>query len=179
MTNFENIKDMTIEQMAWLLMAYIGGGCRTCICNEWYENEAGSLCCRCNKDFMEEANLTCYDGNLAWLKRETEDDERDKRLIGVTKNNAIIGKLNEMDPGARADAIHWAINRQKDLFDNGYRLDMKWVEEEADKAGDDSGEYQPETCYYTGGKCCHPIDSCKECPNHPVLKMPWGDEVPV
>ena len=26
---------------------------------------------------------------------------------------------------------------------------------------------QPETCKYTGGSCCWPIDQCKECPNYP------------
>ena len=26
---------------------------------------------------------------------------------------------------------------------------------------------QPETCKYTGGSCCWPIDQCRECPNHP------------
>lgn len=26
---------------------------------------------------------------------------------------------------------------------------------------------QPETCKYTGGSCCWPIDQCGECPNHP------------
>lgn len=26
---------------------------------------------------------------------------------------------------------------------------------------------QPETCKYTGGSCCYPIDQCRECPNHP------------
>ena len=25
---------------------------------------------------------------------------------------------------------------------------------------------QPETCKYTDGSCCWPIDQCKECPNH-------------
>ena len=25
---------------------------------------------------------------------------------------------------------------------------------------------QPETCKYTGGSCCWPIDQCKECPNY-------------
>lgn len=25
---------------------------------------------------------------------------------------------------------------------------------------------QPETCKYTGGSCCWPIDQCAECPNH-------------
>ena len=66
MTNFENLKNMTKEQMAWLLMAYLGEGCRTCVCNEWYRNSAGMLSMRCGKDFKEEAGMTCYDGNLAW-----------------------------------------------------------------------------------------------------------------
>lgn len=26
---------------------------------------------------------------------------------------------------------------------------------------------QPETCKYTGGSCCWPIDQCRDCPNHP------------
>ena len=26
---------------------------------------------------------------------------------------------------------------------------------------------QPETCKYTGGSCCWPIDQCGDCPNHP------------
>lgn len=26
---------------------------------------------------------------------------------------------------------------------------------------------QPDTCKYTGGSCCWPIDQCGECPNHP------------
>lgn len=26
---------------------------------------------------------------------------------------------------------------------------------------------QPETCKYTGGSCCWPIDQCSDCPNHP------------
>ena len=26
---------------------------------------------------------------------------------------------------------------------------------------------QPETCKYTGGSCCWPIDQCGECPNNP------------
>ena len=26
---------------------------------------------------------------------------------------------------------------------------------------------QPETCKYTGGSYCWPIDQCRECPNHP------------
>ena len=26
---------------------------------------------------------------------------------------------------------------------------------------------QPETCKYTGGSCCYPIDQCGECPNNP------------
>lgn len=29
---------------------------------------------------------------------------------------------------------------------------------------------QPETCKYTGGACCWPIDQCKDCPNHPGKK---------
>lgn len=28
-------------------------------------------------------------------------------------------------------------------------------------------QLQPETCKYTGGSCCWPIDQCVECPNHP------------
>ncbi|MBQ7655636.1 MAG: hypothetical protein IJS41_03915 [Clostridia bacterium] len=176
MTNFENLKSMTKEQMAWLLMAYIGGGCRTCVCNEWYKNDAGHLSMRCDKDCMKGNGLTCYDGNLAWLERETEEDEHDKRLIGVTKNNAIIGKLNGMPPGERADAIHWAINHQRTVFEDGYTLDMKWVEEDAEKSGD--YDYQPETCYYTGGSCCYPISECKECPNHPRINI-FGNDIPV
>lgn len=26
---------------------------------------------------------------------------------------------------------------------------------------------QPETCKYTGGSCCWPIDQCSDCPNNP------------
>ena len=26
---------------------------------------------------------------------------------------------------------------------------------------------QPETCKYTGGSCCWPIDQCSDCLNHP------------
>ena len=26
---------------------------------------------------------------------------------------------------------------------------------------------QPETCKYTRGSCCWPVDLCRECPNHP------------
>ena len=26
---------------------------------------------------------------------------------------------------------------------------------------------QPETCKYTGGSCCWPIDQCDECPKNP------------
>ena len=26
---------------------------------------------------------------------------------------------------------------------------------------------QPETCKYTDGSCCWPIDQCSDCPNHP------------
>ena len=26
---------------------------------------------------------------------------------------------------------------------------------------------QPETCKYTGGSCCWPVDQCGECPNNP------------
>ena len=26
---------------------------------------------------------------------------------------------------------------------------------------------QPETCKYTGGSCCWPIDQCSDCSNHP------------
>lgn len=26
---------------------------------------------------------------------------------------------------------------------------------------------QPDTCKYTGGACCYPIDECEECPNNP------------
>lgn len=26
---------------------------------------------------------------------------------------------------------------------------------------------QPDTCKYTGGSCCWPIEQCRECPNHP------------
>ena len=26
---------------------------------------------------------------------------------------------------------------------------------------------QPETCKYTGGSCCWPIEQCSDCPNHP------------
>ena len=35
---------------------------------------------------------------------------------------------------------------------------------------------QPETCKYTGGACCWPIDQCKDCPNHPGKKC-WEQEV--
>lgn len=30
---------------------------------------------------------------------------------------------------------------------------------------------QPETCKYTGGSCCWPVDLCRECPNHPERKI--------
>ena len=26
---------------------------------------------------------------------------------------------------------------------------------------------QPDTCKYTGGSCCWPIDQCRDCPNYP------------
>ena len=29
---------------------------------------------------------------------------------------------------------------------------------------------QPETCKYTGGSCCWPIDQCGECPNNQEMK---------
>ena len=28
-------------------------------------------------------------------------------------------------------------------------------------------QLQPETCKYTGGSCCWPIDQCSDCPNNP------------
>ena len=47
---------------------------------------------------------------------------------------------------------------------------LKKVEEDHRKHMNDGWmpeNKQPETCKYTGGSCCWPIDQCGECPNHP------------
>ena len=67
-------------------------------------------------------------------------------------------------------------NRMYETYGIGWQYDGHW-------AGDVSGTKarciawqplpepyrlkQPETCKYTGGSCCWPIDQCGECPNHP------------
>ena len=67
-------------------------------------------------------------------------------------------------------------NRMYETYGIGWQYDGHW-------AGDVSGTKarciawrplpepyrlkQPETCKYTGGSCCWPIDQCGECPNNP------------
>lgn len=168
---------MTLEQMAWLLMAFLGKGCRTCKYCEWFNHENGDLDYRCNKELHDAEDGTCIDGNIEWLKRETSENEHDVRLFWTTMNNVLITRLNEMPQSVRKDAIHYAVNQG--LKHHDLSLDVRWLCEEMDRARDTTGEYQPEKCFYhPENKCDFNIDDCKGCPNHPKTNR-FGVEIPI
>ena len=86
MTNFENLKKLTLEEMAWFLMAY-SDACRTCVHKQVTEYSVD-----CGKP--EDLNDSCISGTKQWLNRETEKDGDDMFMFGASRHNVLVDKNN-------------------------------------------------------------------------------------
>ena len=107
------------------------------------------------------------------------------RVVGIIRKRMNDGwiPVEERLPEEWEKVIVWyeyfrygEYNRMYETYGIGWQYDGHW-------AGDVSGTKarciawqplpepyrlkQPETCKYTGGSCCWPVDLCRECPNHP------------
>ena len=93
--------------------------------------------------------------NDGWISVEEEQPEEDGFYM-ATMDGEIVGQEEPFVGLAE--------------FENG-----KWIDDEEDykcviawrPLPEPCRLEQPETCKYTGGSCCWPIDQCKECPNYP------------
>lgn len=61
----------------------------------------------------------------------------------------------------------WSYYDQCFLYRNGKKILHDIVAYRYYSAPEPYRPEQPETCKYTGGSCCWPIDQCSDCPNHP------------
>lgn len=93
--------------------------------------------------------------NDGWISVEEEQPEEDGFYM-ATMDGEIVGQEEPFVGLAE--------------FENG-----KWIDDEEDykcviawrPLPEPCRLEQPETCKYTGGSCCWPIDQCGDCPNHP------------
>ena len=93
--------------------------------------------------------------NDGWIPVEKAQPEEDGFYI-ATMDGEIVGQEETFVGLAE--------------FENG-----KWIDDEEDykcviawrPLPEPYKPKQPETCKYTGGSCCWPIDQCSDCPNNP------------
>lgn len=93
--------------------------------------------------------------NDGWISVEEEQPEEDGFYM-ATMDGEIVGQEEPFVGLAE--------------FENG-----KWIDDEEDykcviawrPLPEPCRPEQPETCKYTGGSCCWPIDQCSDCSNHP------------
>ena len=93
MTNGENLRSLSDEEAAWFTMAYTGDNCcQTCIYKS-YEN--------CH-NIADNEKLSCYDGHVEWLKRETEENEDDSLIFHLCRQNVLVQKRDPYATAANA-----------------------------------------------------------------------------
>lgn len=84
MTNEENLKSLSAEELAWFTMGYCGDThCRTCVYKSYDE---------C-KEYGDD-KLSCYEAHVEWLKRETASDKNDELMFHMCRQNVLVEKLN-------------------------------------------------------------------------------------
>lgn len=98
MTNYEHLKNLTTEEMAWFLMAY-SDPCRTCIFKTMdYLNESHKernlLSIKCAK--KPDDKTSCIEGTEMWLNRETMADDDDMFVMTACKRNVEVGRRNKI-----------------------------------------------------------------------------------
>lgn len=112
MTNYEKIKNLSKNELAWLLMNDVtsGGkhGCPLCIHKGWKD---------C-KELADDVRLSCIEGHRQWLNREPT--EEDAELYAVAKNNDVIDEYNSM---SKEEQANW-----RTVSENGYITGLERVE---------------------------------------------------
>lgn len=106
MNNYERIKNLSKEELAWVLMNDVTSGslhgCPLCIYKDW------ELC----KEMDDSVRASCIEGHRRWLDREpTEEDEK---FYKIAKNNVVIDEHIAMD---REEAVKWKV-----VYEDGYAV---------------------------------------------------------
>lgn len=114
MTNYERIKSLPKEELAWIFMNNCTSasphGCDLCIYKNWED---------C-KEIADEIRVSCVEGHRRWLDREpTEEDEK---LYAIAKNNVVIDAHIAMDT---EEFVMWKV-----VYENGHAVRLEKVEEQ-------------------------------------------------
>jgi hypothetical protein len=88
MNNFERIKSLSQEELAWVLLNNVTSGdnhgCPCCIYKDWE---------KC-KEIADEIRVSCIEGHRRWLDRQST--EEDKHIFAIAKNNVLVDQYNSM-----------------------------------------------------------------------------------
>lgn len=105
--------------------------------------------------------------NDGWIPVDERLPEKNEYFVDTSNDNDFPnGYYRRFEIACMTDTIEYI---------HGYYDGYKWINKwhkiinnvVAWKIHEPYRPEQPETCKYTGGSCCWPIDQCSDCPNHP------------